>query len=176
MIPPSDPIDLPASWARTLGLAAASLAFVVGCGWLLAIGAFPPGSLKQFCMAVGVLFGLAGLVAIPVTYRSGPVVSVGSRGIFDRRLSTDWVPWSAMAAIGTLEIRRTRMMQVRLDPLTEAAQPMTVRARRGERANARFGYAGYSMTAATLRGGFPALIAAVHAHAPPRLSGSMPPT
>lgn len=154
---------------------AASLAFVVGCGWLLGSGAFPPGSLKQFWMAVGVLFGLAGFVAILINYRSGPVISVGSRGIFDRRLSTDWLPWSAVAAVGTLAIRRTRMLQVRLDPLTDAAQPMSVRARRGERANARFGHPGYSITATTLRGGFPALLAAVRAHAPPHLSATVPP-
>lgn len=161
-------IDIRRSPLRIVGLLAVSCGFVaVGIGMLYAHPgtgrrAVAPGSFAEL-VAYGsiALFGLCAVLLLPKLFQRGPVMSVGPRGIFDRRLSTDWIPWEAIRAITPVQIQRQSMLVLEVDPNADAALPWTNWARRMARVNRAFGPYGYWMAAADLRGGFPALAEAV---------------
>ena len=124
--------------------------------------AVTPGSFSEFAAYVGVVFfGLGAALMVPKLFQRGPVVSVGAQGIYDRRLSTDWIPWSAIIGVAEVAIRRQRMLVLQTDPEADAGLPWTSRARRMARLNQAFGPHGYWMAAADLEGGFKALSGAV---------------
>ncbi|WP_407530065.1 hypothetical protein [Methylobacterium oryzisoli] len=54
----------------------------------------------------------------------GVVVSVGKRGIFDRRLSTDWIPWQAVSDVRIMDLDRQQGLIVRLNQSHNAALPL----------------------------------------------------
>ncbi|WCS28580.1 hypothetical protein LOK46_32260 (plasmid) [Methylobacterium sp. NMS14P] len=163
-----DVVEIYRSPWRTLGLLLACAGFTAFAGWLIYahpnIGhrAVTPGSFSEFEAYVGVaFFGLCTVLILPKLYQSKPVVSVGPRGVYDRRLSTDWIPWETIRSVTPMQIQRQRMLVLEIDPAAEADLPWTKGARRKARLNGAFGRSGYWMAAADLRGGFPALAEAV---------------
>jgi hypothetical protein len=163
-------VEIPRSPWRTIGLLLASLGFTAFAGWLIyahpTIGrtAVTPGSLGEFeAYAGAVFFGFCTVLLAPKLFQRGPVVSVGPQGIYDRRLSTDWIPWTTIRSVKQMQIQRQRMLVLEIDPAADATLPWTKSARRKAGLNRAFGRHGYWMTAGDLRGGFPALAAAVSA-------------
>lgn len=96
-VPDEGRVDLPAARGRLTSLLAAAL-FIAGAAFALAFGTGPVGT--AVLVFGGAFFGLGALVILRDLLRRGPVVSVSAHGIFDRRLSTDWIPWSALDHIG----------------------------------------------------------------------------
>ena len=163
-------VEISRSPWRTIGLFLASLCFTAFAGWLIyahpTIGrtAVTPGSLGEFeAYAGAVFFGLCTVLIAPKLFQRGPVVSIGPQGIYDRRLSTDWIPWEAIRSVTPMQIQRQRMLVLEVDPTADKDLPWTKGARRKAALNRAFGRYGYWMTAGDLRGGFPALAAAVSA-------------
>lgn len=157
-------IDIPGSPWRTAALLAGSCLFVAACAALLYFRprGVEPGSLGELGAIAGIpFFGLCGAVAARWLFRTGPVVSVGPEGVFDRRLTTDWIPWDAIHAVGVWTMNRQKMLVLQIDPDRDAALPLKSGARRMAKLNAGFGMRGYWIGANDLEGGFPALDAAV---------------
>ncbi|WP_020179477.1 STM3941 family protein [Methylopila sp. M107] len=121
------PIDIEKSWARSLALFAGAWAFVAVGALLLYLRpkGLEPGSFNEFsaygCIA---FFALCGVIAGVRMLRTGPVVSVGPAGIFDRRLSTDWIPWEAIPRVGFVTMRKQQMLVLEPAPGVEAALPL----------------------------------------------------
>lgn len=61
--------------------------------------------------------------------RSGPVVSVGSRGILDRRIASDWIGWEWFGDIQPCRWPRGTGLMLYLHPGSETALPLRLRAR-----------------------------------------------
>jgi hypothetical protein len=159
-------VELRHAWPRTLGIVAIGLGFVAAPVAYLIWGPAGRGSFAEFVMYVGILFGaVCTLMALRTLAQRGPVVSIGPQGVFDRRLSTDWVPWSAVAAISTAAVNNQRFVMLELNPEAEASLPLKRSARTLSRMNAGMGLTGYAISATTLAGGFDALEAAIRAHA-----------
>lgn len=165
---PESQVDIAGSPVRTGALFLGSCGFVGLCAWLLyarpdmGSRSLVSGSFAEFALAAGGLFfAVCAVFIAPRLLRRGPVVSVGQRGIFDRRLSTDWLPWSAIRAVGTFEMRNQRWFVLQFDPEREPALPLRKTAKRLARLNRGFGPDGYPVSGADLRGGFPALAAAI---------------
>lgn len=165
-----DVVEIDRSPWRTVCLFLGSACFTAFSAWM--IYAHPgtgrrvvtPGSFNELAAYVGVaFFGLGTVLLVPKLFQRGPVVSVGPRGIYDRRLSTDWIPWEAIRSVTPVQIQRQRMLILNVDPVAEAGLPWTKRARRMARLNRVFGRYGYWVGAADLRGGFPALAQAISA-------------
>jgi hypothetical protein len=153
---------------RAVGLFLACCGFTAISAWMVYAHpgtgrrAVTPGSFAEFAAYVGVVFfGLCAVLMVPKLFQRGPVVSVGPWGIFDRRLSTDWIPWEAIRSVTPVQIQRQRMLVLEVDPKADSGLPWTKRARRMARMNRAFGPYGYWMGAADLRGGFPALAEAI---------------
>ena len=166
--------DIHRSPWRAVGMLLIACGFVAVCAWMIVAHpgtgrrAVTPGSFAEFAAYVGVaFFGLCAVLIVPKLFQRGPVVSVGPRGILDRRLSTDWIPWAVLSGITPVTIQRQRMLVLEVDPDADARLPWTKRARRMARLNRAFGPEGYWMAAADLRGGFPALAEAIE-HGQPR--------
>ncbi|MDP4027127.1 STM3941 family protein [Methylobacterium sp. NEAU 140] len=165
-----DVVEIYRSPWRTIGLFLASVGFTAFAGWLIyahptiGLTAVTPGSFGEFEAYVGVaFFGLCIVLIFPKLFQSKLVVSVGPRGIYDRRLSTDWIPWKSIRSVTPVQFQRQRMLVLEIDPAADADLPWTKGARRKAKLNRVFGRSGYWMTAADLRGGFPALVEAVSA-------------
>jgi hypothetical protein len=161
-------VDIHRSPVRAFGLFTAACGFTTLCAWMIYAHpgtgrrAVTPGSFAEFAAYVGVaFFGLCAILMVPKLFQRGTVVSVGPRGIYDRRLSTDWIPWQAIVGITPVQIQRQRMLVLQIDSSADAALPWTAQARRMARLNRAFGPHGYWMAAADLRGGFPVLAGAI---------------
>jgi hypothetical protein len=161
-------VDIHRSPWRAAGLLAGSCAFVAVCVWMIldhpeaGRRAVTPERFTEgvACLGAG-FFALCAALVVRMLLRRGPVVSVGPRGIFDRRLSTDWIPWTAIRRIAPVTSRRQRLLALEIDPAVETALPWTGRTRRVTRLNRVLGDRRYWMAAIDLRGGFPALSEAV---------------
>lgn len=155
-------VDFYTSPWRSLGIVALGLGFLAGCGAYLLYAGAAPASFAAFAMYGGLLLGAAGVVAgLRNAGRRGPVVSVGPAGIFDRRVSRDWLPWTAIVSISSATIQGNSFLMLEVDPAQDAALPITPWARRLATMNARIGYPGYAVAATALVGGFPALLDSV---------------
>lgn len=157
-VPDEGRIDLPAARGRLTGLLAAAALFIGGAAFALASGAGPVG--KAVLVFGGVFFGLGALVILHDLLRRGPVVSVSAHGIFDRRLSTDWIPWSALDRIGETGIGAQAFLCLYPRADRRASLPWTRRARLTARLNGILGGA-YWLPGQGVRGGIPAILDAM---------------
>lgn len=159
-------IDLEGSLLRKAAVLAGSLGFVAVCGGLLyarpsAGRPIDAGSFAEFALYLGlVVFGFFAIVAAIKLVRSGTVVSVGPRGVFDRRLSSDWISWDTIQAVSEAEMNRQRWLALHIDPARDASLPIRTRARILARLNEPLGFPGYPISPTELKGGFPALVEA----------------
>lgn len=159
-------IDLPAARGRLVGLVLMAGLLTAACAWMLVAETHgqpvaPPGSVEQFAGLCGLaLFGLGLPVLLREALRRGPVVSVSARGIFDRRLSTDWIPWSAITGLDTVGVGRQGFLRLRVRPDRADTLPWTWRGRWSARLNRAYG-GGYWIAGQGVRGGVEALCAAV---------------
>ena len=117
---------------RTAELLLATSDVAVICTWM--IYAWPgaghravmPASDAEFAASVGVVFFKTCTVpTIPNLFQREPVVSIGPRGIYDRRHSTDWMPWKAITRITSGQIRRQRRLALEIVSSADASLPRT---------------------------------------------------
>ncbi|KMO35663.1 hypothetical protein [Methylobacterium aquaticum] len=140
--------------------------FAAACAWMLLCesGERPlaaPGSLKQFFVACGlVLFGLGIPVLLRESVRRGPVVSVSPEGVFDRRRSTDWIPWHAIAVVDEIAIGTQGFIQLQVRPGLADHLPWSRRGRWHARLNGMDG-GGYWIAGQGVRGGTRAVLDAI---------------
>ncbi|CAN5234632.1 hypothetical protein BH10PSE14_BH10PSE14_38310 [soil metagenome] len=103
------------SRSRTGLLIAGALGFVVACGWILSL---PPTAVSEkvvIASYVGIaFFALCALAAARQLLRTEPVLEIDQAGILWRRWSDQIIPWSAIAAISVLHIRRQRSLTLSL--------------------------------------------------------------
>ncbi|MDE4912782.1 hypothetical protein PQI07_19040 [Methylobacterium sp. 092160098-2] len=127
-----------------------------------------PGSFRDYEMRVcAVFFGFCAALWGLKLFQSDPVVSVGSRGIYDRRLSTDWIPWEAIRAIKPAQFWMSSYSRLEIDPEASARIQWTRRARFASWLNLMFGRR-YRISGAELSGGVPALAEAIGRSRPER--------
>jgi hypothetical protein len=169
-------IDIEGSRLKIAAIFLTSLAIVALCGGMLWFRpssgprSFAAGSAAELALIVGVaFFGLAAVILAKRFFRAGPVVSVGPRGIFDRRLSYEWLPWDAIEGIGIEEMRRQRWLALTIAPAREDGLPLHAKAKFLARLNRGLGSRGYTVGASDLKGGIGALLTAVKSTAPARL-------
>jgi hypothetical protein len=156
-------VDIAVSRLRSAGLFLLAVGFTATAAWMLHARPetrghpMQPGGYTEFMLWLGLIFfGAASLVGAPRMFRSGTMVSVGRRGIFDRRLSTDWIPWDAIEDIRSITVGRQRFIALRLVPERAGGLPLLPRRRMGARF-AGLGANGYALGANDLEGGFAAL-------------------
>lgn len=156
-------VDIYRSSARTLALFLGSCGFAAACAWIILAHSgsgdqvATRGSFRAFEMYLGlVFFGFGAIVWGSRLRQHGPVVSVGPRGIYDRRLSTDWIPWAAIRAVKPTRVLTACSYQLEIDPEADADLPWTRQARFVSGLNRMFGRR-YWIGTAELTGGFPAL-------------------
>lgn len=75
------------------------------------------------------VFGFFAITIAEDAARSGPVVSVGPRGIFDRRVSRDWIGWEWFGDIQLCRWPREAGLLLYLHPGGETALPLRRRAK-----------------------------------------------
>ena len=149
--PPGWPeVTFHASPARTLGLAALSLILaLMSAGTLLLV---PPWSLKWVMSWAGlILFTWFGVRWLQEGLTRGPLVSVGAKGVRDVRISSEWIPWTAIRGIG----RYFSSVVLRVDAASVASIPLTRLGRWMRWSNALF--PAYNISTANLKGGYAAL-------------------
>jgi hypothetical protein len=156
--PDAGRIDLPAARWRLTGLLAVAIVFLAGIAFALASGAGIVGA--SVLVFGGAFFGLGALVILRDLLRRGPVVSVSAHGIFDRRLSTDWIPWSALDHVGESGIGAQAFLCLYPRADRAAALPWTRRARLTARLNRILGN-GYWLPGQGVQGGIPAILDAM---------------
>jgi hypothetical protein len=106
-----------------------------------------------------IVFPLFGALALYRLTRLGAIVTVGPRGVRDRRVSPNWMPWAAM---GGISVYGTRALALHLDPAFEATMSLTRLARSGYyQTDPAQGRRGYVISASGLNGSFAALKTAV---------------
>ncbi|WP_407529193.1 STM3941 family protein [Methylobacterium oryzisoli] len=116
-------VDLPVARRQLAGLLLGAGAFVATGAWMLATR--PDPVVAGLGLLAIAFFGLCGLVALRDLVRRGPVLSVSAYGLFDRRFSTEWIPWSALDGCHVAG----GVLSVAVRPERDAALPLTHRAR-----------------------------------------------
>lgn len=164
--PEAGRIDLPAARMRLFGLLALACLLTAACAWTLwaESGGRPvvaPGGFKQFAVLCGLaLFGLGIPLLLREALRQGPIVSVSAKGLFDRRLSTDWIPWPAILGLDEVGIGKQGFLRLQVRPDLADTLPWTRRGRWTARLNGAYG-GGYWIAGQGVRGGVPAIVEAV---------------
>ncbi|WP_156635462.1 STM3941 family protein [Methylobacterium sp. Leaf123] len=159
-------IDLHGSRWRLVGLLLLACGFTAVCLALLFLEPedgpiVAPGSVEQFILIVGVgFFGLTLPLFLREVLRRGPVVSVSRHGLFDRRLSSDWIPWSAITDLDAVAVGRHHFLRIAVEPDHAAALPWTRRARVSARLNRMYGE-GYWLSGQGVEGGIDAVLTAI---------------
>ncbi|GJD48369.1 hypothetical protein OPKNFCMD_1087 [Methylobacterium crusticola] len=162
-------IDIPGSHRRNAAMLAVTGGFVAICLYLLfmrpGVGgprSPEPGGFTEFAALFGIVFfGLYSAILARELIRLGAVISVGRHGIFDRRLSTGWIPWTAIYDVRIVHRKGQRWLLLRTDQDREAHLPFRTGARRVAERNAAGGPYGFWVEAESLKGGFDALHSAV---------------
>lgn len=89
------------------------------------------------------------------------IISIGDRGIFDRRISTGWIPWSAISAVSIVDQNSQKNLLFKISQSDDVAKTLRKR---------MIGFVGlggpeapheFLVEAGTLKGGFTALHNAV---------------
>ncbi len=136
-------IDPQGSRWRLIGLLLLACGFTALCRALLVFEpkdgpTAAPGSVEQFILIVGTgFFGLAIPLFVRAVLRRGPVVPVSRHGRFDRRLSSNWIPWSAITSLDTVAVGRHRFLPIAVHPDHDATLSWPRRARVSARLNRR---------------------------------------
>lgn len=157
--------------AKAKDVATFSIAVMCGIFFALLIWARPgltgwgsmiKGGVSEFAVIFGLcLFSLyCGTLAIRLA-RYGAVISVGEKGIFDRRVSTDWIPWSAISDINIIEDKAQQGLIFRLNQNHNAVLPLRWNAVDVLRTSTTGAPREFWISADNLKGGFDALFSAV---------------
>jgi hypothetical protein len=158
--PPWPEVAFCASRVRMLAMVAGSVAFslLAGASLLGILVPVAPWS-KSWLAAWGcvIFFALCALLGLRQALTDGPIVSVGPQGVRDTRISTEWIPWSAITGVSATSLTGTRYLVLRLDPGFEATMSLTWVAYVNRRASVVLGREGHAIHAVGLSGNFRAL-------------------
>jgi len=89
------------------------------------------GGFGEFSAKFGVIFFSIYLAFFATKFFNfGSIVSIGRRGIFDRRLSTGWIPWNAVRSVNVVDRGWRPGLLVHLEPSRMADLPMRRHVRR----------------------------------------------
>lgn len=120
------------------------------------------GGISEFAVIFGLcIFSLYGITLALRLAKFGAVVSIGEEGIFDRRLSTDWIPWSAILDINIIEGKARQGLIFRLNQNQNAVLPLRRNAVEVLRTSTTRAPSEFWVAADNLKGGFGALFTAV---------------
>lgn len=147
-----------------------SAAFVASGIWLLfqdePLARGSVGQQQLWGYLAVAFFGLIMLVALARLFTAGrPVLTLSAAGLRDERISTDIIPWRAIASIDTWAYRGQRIIVLGLYPGEEQKLRLRPMVRWTRRANAMLGADGLSVTASGTRIGHDELLAAITAFA-----------
>ena len=150
----SGTIEIRYSPASMIGLLIGGVLLTAASG-LIAFGWIPveSGSFQQFIGYFGlVFFGLATLVELwRLIATKGPVVTLSRSGIRDVRIANEEIPWSAIQAITTGEVKRQQFLVLNVDPAVEAGLSLTRTVRWSRQASRLYGVDGLCLTAQGLK-------------------------
>ncbi|MFK0167077.1 STM3941 family protein [Rhizobium sp. NPDC090279] len=127
----NETIEIAQDTARVITHAAgaALLAGFSGAAALHIIPGAMPDSIRELCLVLGAIF--FGLLAILLTYRlfsmggGRPVVTLSPHGFRDIRLADEFIPWSAIQHVSSLQVRRQTFIVLAVDPAVEARLALT---------------------------------------------------
>ena len=167
-------IDLHRSYARIFTGFLGCCMFVAVALWLVLVrpnvgtDTLIPGSFRDYEMRTSaVFFGVGAVILFFKLFQSDLVISIGPRGIYDRRLSTDWIPWEAIRSIRPGRFWMSSYYRLEIDPEASARIQWTKRACFASWLNIMFGRR-FRISGAELSGGFPALAEAIGRSRPDR--------
>lgn len=168
-----DQIDIAGARWRIALLFLGAIGFVAAAGVMLHLRpdngrySVAPGTFGEFILYICIaFFGLCAVAILPMLLRSGPAVSVGPRGLFDRGLSRDWIPWEAIRDVGVRQMGSNAWVTVALDPAREPDLGIRPMAKLVARMNSGGGERRYFIATNALKGGLEGLIAAIAAKRP----------
>lgn len=131
------------------------------------------GLISKTVLAVGALAMLwtSGVVIRNILWWRDVVVAIGERGIYDRRLSDDWIMWPLISAIDVYRVSAKGFswrcgVSLDLDIAARQIIRETMNARLTRAMNEPFGYPGIFIATAMTDGSFAALKAALQKYCP----------
>ena len=158
-------IEIPISHTRTGIIFAVTAACLIFFGLILYIrpgetgaNSMVAGGVGEFavCFAMGVFaIYIIFLSKSLIDYKS--IISVGDKGIFDRRVSTAWIPWSAVRAVSIVDRNSQKNLLFKISQSNDVAKTL----RKRMISFVGFGAPGapheFLVEAGKLKGGFTAL-------------------
>jgi hypothetical protein len=133
-----------------LGVLMTAVSAVVGFG-LLGIDDASPFS-RTICIFGTAFFGLCTLIALyRLLFVRGPVITISSQGICDRRVAADVIPWSSIHKLSTWEHSGQRALVLNVDPAVERTLRLSTMAKYTRSANRALGADGLCLTAQGLK-------------------------
>ncbi len=168
-VDPNLTTEIGRSRSKLVGLLLASVPFIVVGFFMIQTtegsGRYSVETLHAVGYAALALGGLAALYIVAQLFRSGPVVTLSPSGLRDVRISSDVIPWAALAGVGTWEAHGQKIMVLGLHPGAEERLTLTRMARMTRGANAKLGADGLCVTPAGLAIAYEDLLAATIAYA-----------
>jgi len=155
-------IEIRLSPWRAIGTIAVSVAFV-----LISLFITPAhGFIGEVIGWFGVAF--FGFIALVATWRllalRGPIVTVSPRGVRDRRVTGEIVPWSAIRSISTWSAYNQPAIVLGVDPAYERALKLTALARLTRPLNTAVGADGLCIASQGLKMGHETLLETINAY------------
>lgn len=155
-------IEIRLSPWRMIGTIVVAVAFV-----LISLFITPShGFIGQVVGTFGVVF--FGFIALVATWRllalRGTIVTVSPRGVRDRRVTGEIVPWSAIRGVSTWSAYNQPAIVLAVDPAYERALKLTAMARLTRPLNAAVGADGLCIASQGLKMGHEALLDTITAY------------
>lgn len=143
--------------------------FMTAGGAVLAFGGLPGRGSTPYAHFIGyvsvVFFGAVTILALSrLVTRRGPVITITTEGICDRRVAGNFIPWRAVTRISTWRFQRQSIMVLTIDPAIEPALQLTRVARWSRGANRAVGIDGLSISAQGLKTDHDTLLATAMAY------------
>ena len=112
--------------------------------------------------------GFFGLCTILIFWRAvtmrGTVITLSPEGIQDVRIAPDTIAWSAIQNVSTWQMRRQKIIILKLDPQTEANLPLSKIARWTREANKKLGADGLYVVPQGINTNYDGLMGAIQAY------------
>lgn len=131
------------------------------------------GLIGKTVLLLGVLalVWVVGLIVRNILWWRDVVVAIGERGIYDKRLSHDWIAWATINAVEVYRVSAKGFswrcgMSLDLDASVRQTIRETMNARLTRAMNESFGYPGTVITTSITNGSFAALKAALQEYCP----------
>lgn len=147
-----DRVEIAGSRKKLVVLLALSIALTAACIWITVTGVGDASEQDRLLVALGIpFFGLCTFLAARwLMTAKKPVIVIDARGLLDRRVSRDPIPWLDIDEVSSWGHRGQRMIVIQVPPETEAAIGLTRTARLTRGMNATLGADGLIINPAGL--------------------------